>query len=806
MFARPSVLRNLALPSLAVLIVGGWAYFGALSGPFVFDDIRNVRDNDSLRIDTLSWDSLSAVVEANLAQARPVAMLSFALNFYFGGEGIGSFHLTNVAIHLVNGVLVFLLAQVTLALAQRETGSAAAGQERAVLFASLFAACLFVAHPVQTQAVTYIVQRMASLATLFFLSALISYIAGRRTSRPSRRLFFWSIAALAWMAALGCKQIAVTLPLVVLLYEWFFFRDADLSWLRRGGVYWGLGLLAVVLVGTAYMWGRIDEELIFPGYAHRDYGMTERVLTQFRVVVFYLSLVALPLPSRLNLLHAFSTSTSLLSPWSTLLSLLLLLATLALAGYLVRRNRLLSFGILWFFLNLLLESSIVPLEVVYEHRLYLPLVGVALIAAELFRIVCMRRMAPAVVVGTLLVLLLAEGARRRNVVWQDAVVLWSDVIAKNETAHRAYTNRGRIHEERGDFARAEDDLTHAIELAPHKPNPYNNRGKVKQRMGDYRAALQDFDKALELDRNLVTAYYNRGRAHLELSNLDFALRDLSTYIENAPPRADAHHFRGLVHHRLENHALALTDYARALEMAPGAAATYRLRGDTHRRLRQFDKAEADYDRAIELKPDYVDAYLARANLKLTLGKLQDAIEDYGRAIELRPESPDMYQTYGNRGTAAMLLGRYADALTDYERMIGLQPDEPAGYNNAAWLLATCPLAEHRDGAKALAYVDRIRELGAFGDAGKLDTMAAVLAELGRFDEAIEWQKRAVEMVPENNQADLRKRLELYRQRTPYRQSVEPIGDLESRTPAMSGRRRITASFPFSQDFAHVLSG
>ncbi len=159
------------------------------------------------------------------------------------------------------------------------------------------AALIFVSHPIQTQAVTYIVQRMTSLCTLFYLAALLLYIYGRESASYRRRWILWTAGCVAWLLALGSKEIAATLPLVVWLYEWYFFRDLDGRWARQHAKF---GLLAIGLLGLvawAYL-GSSPLERLMAGYERRDFTPGQRLLTQPRVVMFYVSLLAFPLPCR----------------------------------------------------------------------------------------------------------------------------------------------------------------------------------------------------------------------------------------------------------------------------------------------------------------------------------------------------------------------------------------------------------------------------------------------------------------------------------------------------------------------------
>jgi hypothetical protein len=243
--------------------------------------------------------------------------------------------------------------------------------------------------------VTYIVQRANVLSGLFSFAALYLF-AVIRTSDPGsgRRTLQWAGLLLAILLALGSKETAAILPVIILLYELFFIRTFDFGALRNKWAYVA-GIIvspAIILAADYYRFGMSLFERMGTIYQLRGFTMWERVLTEFRVLVRYITLLILPLPGRLNLEHEVPISRSLFSPFTTLLSLLVLLALVALGFYLARRRPLISFFIFWFFIQLAIESSFVPLELMFEHRLYLPSVSLAVILAVLL---LQRRTVPA---------------------------------------------------------------------------------------------------------------------------------------------------------------------------------------------------------------------------------------------------------------------------------------------------------------------------------------------------------------------------------------------------------------------------
>ena len=354
------------------------------------------------------------------------------------------------------------------------------------------------------------------------------------------------------------------------------------------------------LVALLYL-GNNPLETITAGYAKRDFTAAGRILTQFRVVVFYLSLLLFPLPSRLNLLSQISTSQSLLSPLTTLVGLGLIVSLLGLGIYLARQHRLVAFCILWVSFNLVIESSFIPLEMIFEHRLYLPMFGFAVgVAYLLFALAAIKRnWSVIVLIGVSLVL--AAATYERNKDWQDAITLWSDVIAKNPQAPRAHTNRGLRYLNLGKHQRALDDFNRALALESNSAQSYINRANANGQLGKYARAIEDCARAIGLQPDLKGVHYNRGNYYKQVGNFQ----------------------------------RALDDYSREIKVQPDFAAVYNNRGNTYQQLGNYQRALADFTRAIELKPDYARAYQNRAALHAQLGKRESALRDQEQARKLR---------------------------------------------------------------------------------------------------------------------------------------------------------------------------
>lgn len=368
---------------IALILISLALYYPGIHGPFVFDDLTSITKNSLLQLTELDSSSLFNVATSGNAGPlkRPVAMLSFALNYYFAGtyEPV-AFKLTNIIIHGINTVLLFILSLQILTLSPAFKGNK-------FLFAAAVS-LIWCAHPINLTSVLYVVQRMTALSTLFSLSCIILYISARQQQMikqpPWRSLSLFIGSAASLSLALFSKENAVLVPLFILLIEWLFFSSKTpwryftaLATSQRTFIW-----LSLAVVSSSFLiWVTGFAE---PGFSSRPFSMYERVLTESRVICFYLSLIFIPRINAFGLFHDdISISTSLLTPWTTIPSILLITALILTALHYRKKNPLFTFGILWFFIGHLLESTIFSLEIAHEHRNHLPSMGIILAAASL---------------------------------------------------------------------------------------------------------------------------------------------------------------------------------------------------------------------------------------------------------------------------------------------------------------------------------------------------------------------------------------------------------------------------------------
>ncbi|MBI3441563.1 MAG: hypothetical protein HY052_07155 [Proteobacteria bacterium] len=355
-------------------------YVPGLTGPFVFDDWVNIVNNDGTAIPRLGITELQTAALSGIGGpfGRPLASITFALNYYFAGgfDNTFGFKLTNLVIHILNTTLVYWLLHLLLKMsASLNSGIARdAGQRRWI---AGMAAALWAMHPIQLTSVLYVVQRMNSLAAFFMLAGLISFLHGRQrlAEYPKQGLaFIWSGLIGGMTLGLTSKEIALLLPFYALVIEWIFFsRDTrrERCWLLAAYLP-PLAIMAIPALG----WLILHGESLSNIYNVRDFSMAERLLTEARVLWMYLGLIVLPTTDRLTLFHDdFAISTGLLIPWATLPAMIGLITAAFAAVWFRKKQPVMCFGVLWFLVGHSMESGFIGLELVHEHRNYFPSIG-----------------------------------------------------------------------------------------------------------------------------------------------------------------------------------------------------------------------------------------------------------------------------------------------------------------------------------------------------------------------------------------------------------------------------------------------
>jgi protein O-mannosyl-transferase len=600
-----------------IALLGLLVYGQTLHVLWYFDDLPNIVENPVIRDLTLATRSL-------LTSGRGLAQWSFALNYRFAGLEVTGYHLVNIAIHLVTAGFVQ-------AILRRLFPPAS--------WLPLLGALLFLVHPLQTQAVTYIVQRMTSLSGLCFFLALYLYIRGRETLVAtgncfSRRHVLYYLASLfAGAAAVLIKQNAAILPLALLLFDAYFLS-------KEGVGNWQKRLLYVLPFFVVPLWLTVVQ-LLLPlaqgtGFAEltgagslvnqQQISSLHYLATEFSVIWLYLRLLVLPYGQALD--YGYPVVESLLTG-KTILALLGIIVVLWGACACRKRMPLVSFGIFWFFLALSVESSLIPLDPVFEHRLYVPLFGFVLVVLGLLQRLPQHRWGEVILL--LLLPLLAVTAWQRNALWNDPIAFYESNLRWAPWSER-------------------------VRVALSKE--YLDAGR-------YDEALALLERALQINPNYVDAYQNLSFLYIERSQYDRAMEILLRGLRIDPFSARLNDNIGTLYEKIGQSGLAITHLQRAIALDPSFAKAYLSLGAVYAENGQPQQAIENYRKAIALTDRNVDAHFNLGVIFYRQKRLREAQQEFLLATE---QAPGDAEALANLARISLELGERQTALDILPRL------------------------------------------------------------------------------------------------------------------------------------------
>jgi len=657
--------RSTQLLWLAVLLIGtAAAYAPVFSAGFVFDDFINITDNPCLPRHRLDLGRFLSTLSQQPNPSRPLAYLSFSLNFILFGPGPKSFHLANLAIHLFATLVLFALVK---SLGARMTPSA-----HPVFALSL--AALWALHPVNTEAASYIVQRMTSMAGLFYLCALLAYVHLRTATASGTRIAAFIALALSGISACATKETSYTLPVFLLLLEYFFFYQPREAPGQARTRLWLIGLTFLVsasAIKIIYLFGPRTLHLISRGYSLREFTLAERLLTETRVLFYYLFLSWFPAPHFLRLQYDFSLSHGPADPPSTVFALLGLAGIAVALARGIRQRRLWAFLILWFLGQLAIESSVLPLELLYEHRLYLPLLAPMAGFLHLALGSGQPRKLRLTLVAAL-ALLFGTGAYLRNQTWADPQKLWRDSVSKAPGQARTWANLGQVYRNRGELDRARKAYQRAARIAPKFTDAWLNLSGVLSSLGQGKEARATAERALALEPRNPRVLLAMGEVESEAGNAEQALIWYEQAEQISPDRPGIHLLIGNSYFHQGRFAEAAAAYGEELKHEPDSPEAHNNLGMAWLRLSEPGKARDAFARAAALAPG-VGLYQGNwCEAEFDLGSLDRAEASCRQAVALDSSLAFAWKKLGE------ILGRRnrkAEAIGALERAARLAPED-----------------------------------------------------------------------------------------------------------------------------------
>jgi tetratricopeptide (TPR) repeat protein len=723
------------LAACLIVLVTIVSYCNSFSGPFVFDDGQSIVSNTTIHNLMAIDQILSPPAKGETVNGRPFLNLSFAINYAISGSEVWSYHLANLGIHVMAALFLLGILRHTFLLPSMRDRWGDVGPWLALGIAMFWAV-----HPMQTESVTYIVQRAESLVSLFYLLTLYCVIRGAeatgRMSSPDQGTFANAVSAtvvpvggssarsMAWYTAsiLACflgmasKEVMVSMPLMVLLYDRTFltgaFREA---WRRRYGLYFAM----------AATWGMLGW-LVFAAHGRggsagfgSEIGWWQYLCTQFVAIVHYLRLSVCPYPLVFDYGILVVRNPLEIIPSAILVLSLGIATVIALwrwpkAGFLGA----------CFFMILAPTSSFVPVatQTVAEHRMYLPLaavitalvVGCFVLAERLPRrnhLSLRTTKILGIIAVIMTTVVLGCLTFRRNFDYQSILSIWQNTVRNAPANDRAEYNLGvaiisdeAISDVKDRYQKAIPHYLKAIEINPNGAEAFGNLGVALAFLGKNDEAIDAFEKALALNPKITTVHYNLGTTLADCKRTDEAISHLQ--------------------------------------------------------------------QALDMDPDYIDAHYQLGKAWTVKEQMDKAIPEFQRVVELQP---DRFGAYYNLAEALTKQSQFKEAAIQYRKAIEINPTFVEAMNNLAILLASCPDAAARNGADAVKIANRAVQLSRGQDPIILSTLAAAYAEAGQFPEAIQVAKNAHAMALSRNQIEVAKfiqdNLRLYEAKQPLHTSI-----------------------------------
>jgi tetratricopeptide (TPR) repeat protein len=671
----PTPTRSGLLAVLLLLCAVAAAYHNSLTGPFILDDETSITQNPTIQ----HWRTAllpphdGSASGGRTVSGRPLVNLSFALNYAAGGFAVRGYHLVNLFIHLAATLTLFGVVRRTLA--QPALAGRYGGKATPLAFA---VALLWGLHPLQTAAVDYVVQRAESLMGLCYLLTFYAFIRGLE-AKASR---LWPVlAVIACLCGMTTKEVMVSAPLMILLYDRTFVAGSFAqAWRARRWLHVALGatwlILAALVLGSSTRGGTAGFGLGLSGWAY--------AATQFPAITHYLRLAVWPFPLVLDYGGSLPSPEALRVAIGV--ALVLVLLTWTVIG--LRRRSAVGFLGAWFFAILAPTSSVIPLaDTMFEHRMYLPLAAV--IAAATFALE--RKLAKR---GLAALLVLAVGfgllTVHRNEDYRSVISIWRDTLAKRPGNARAHNVLGTVLLMQGRAGEAVPELEEALRLKPDDALAQNNLGVALVQLGRVDEALVHYADAVRLDPHDGEFSHNFGDALILAGRIDEAQAQYAQALQSRPDYADAQNNNlggALLQRGQIPQAIAL--FEAALRARPNFAEAHANLGNALAQAGRLAEAIPHYEAALRVQPNDAETHFNLGNVLFQSNRLKEAMAQYDAALRVKS---DFAEAHANLGSALLQSGRRDEAIEQYRTALRIDPGLPDARENLARLQAEPPSA------------------------------------------------------------------------------------------------------------------
>ena len=650
---HPKIVLAGAVLILAALTV----YANSFAGPFIFDDLDSIPQNPSIRHFATAFAPPGS---GETVTNRPVLNLSFALNYAISGDRVWSYHLVNLLIHALAGLALFGITRRTLTGLESKSANPRAAASDTTL-AAFFVSLLWLIHPLQTESVSYVVQRAESLMGLFYLLTLYCFIRGAEDAEGVARPRMWySLAFASCLLGMCTKEVMVSAPLIVLLYDRTFLAgNFRAAWQRRAPVFLLLAVTWLPLAGLVLHGANRGGSAGF-GVA---LSFWDYFATQFQAVAHYLWLSVWPHPLILDYGAQLATSVWDVAPYAIVIA-----ALVAGTAYALVRRPVVGFLGAWFF-AILAPTSLVAVvrQTLAEHRMYVALAPVVAFLVLALHARLGRRAWSAAVVAVAVAF--AGLAIARNADYRSEESILVDTVAKRPGNAAAQNNLGNVlaHSDRAEAAMAYYD--NALRLKPDYADVHFNAGNALSKLGRMREAIAHYEEALRIQPVFADAHNALGIALVLAGRLPEGIAHLEEAVRINPAQPDSHRNLGNALRMAGRLPEALAQYEEAVRLAPGSAQYHCDLGNALREADRLPEAVAQYERAVQIDPSQPASHNDLGIVELMAGRAPDAIEQFESALRLDPK---LAQVHLNLAAALSSVGRNDDAAehTEAARRLG----------------------------------------------------------------------------------------------------------------------------------------
>ena len=568
------------------------AYANSFNGVFQFDDLRSIQNNASLH----SLTAPGKLFSDPESIPRPVVALTFAIDYALFGTKPAGYHAFNVAAHLIAALLLFGIVRRTLL-----SEKLRARFESSATPLAFAVALVWALHPLQTEAVTYLVQRAESMMGMFFLLALYCAIRGAGSTAALR----WTIGAIAAAAVgAGCKQVIVVLPVVVLLYDRCFISGTfKAAWKRAPALHAGLCVCWVIVLVLLLRMSSVAAA----GFGIKQLNTLNYVMSQAVVIFHYLRLAFWPAGLVLDYDWKIERDWSRIAPCG-----IVLLALLGATIWQLRKNAAFGFVGAWFFLTLAPTSSVMPIaDLAVEHRMYLALAAVVVaavfavhfVAGKLFQSAALPAWKATLMLFAAMAIALGAATYSRNVVYADYLGMLDDIVAKRPLNPRAYSMIAMDAMQKGDGAKALSNINKTVELRPNLSETHHMKGDVLAAQHDVDGAIASYQAALKINPKNTFSWVG-------LSDMWMARHKDNT---------------------------AILRIANALKRTQSVPEIHQDMGNALAAAGQFNDAIFEFNQVLRLQPENEAAIVARGRVYELSGRESEAIASYRAAMAENPD-------------------------------------------------------------------------------------------------------------------------------------------------------------------------